>query len=106
MNTNKVFDLSLETWGIKCSVFDLQRQATISVNACEAEADDTQDYILKCEEAYELNPNDNTGIELERAYNLHDRAMRELYEAKERLDYISKALEMLDRAEQYLAWAE
>ena len=106
MDNNKIFNLSLETWGIKCSVFELQKQAAAALECCEAEADDTQDYVLKCEEAYELNPNDDTGVELNRAYDLHDRAMKELYEARERLDYISKALEMLNRAEQYLTWAE
>ena len=54
-----------------------------------------------------LNPTDEAiGEELDRAYDKHEEAMDAWHDAEDRLDYITKALDMLERAERYLAWAE
>ena len=102
----QLYKLSIEAWNLECDVFDLWAEADRAMRAWEDKTDKTQDIVLECEGVYDLEPNEITGQALDEAYSTHEQAMQELHKAQERLDYIKQAMEALERAHQYLAWAE
>lgn len=103
----QIRNLTLDIFNLKMEVEKLQFEAQLIALAEEEHTQDTQDEVLKCEEAYISDPTDEAaGKALDKAYDKHEEAIDARHEAEDRLDYITKALEMLDRAERYLAWAE
>lgn len=103
----QIRNLTLDIFNLKMEVEKLQFEAQLIALAEEENTDDTQYEVLECEEAYMFDPTDEAaGKALDRAYDRHEEAMNSKHEADDRLDYITKALDMLERAERYLAWAE
>lgn len=103
----QIRNLTLDIFNLKMEVEKLQFEAQLIALAEDENTQDTQDEVIKCEEAYMLDPTDEAaGKILDKAYDKHEEAMNAWHEAEDRLDYITKALEMLERAERYLAWAE
>lgn len=100
----KIWQVAVEIMHLKDEVEKMQFEAQLIALAEEEHADDTQAEVLEQEADYINGLTD--GTELDEAYAKHKEAMQSLDDAQETLRYITKALEMLDRAEYYLSWAE
>ena len=70
--------------------------------ACEAETDETQAIVMAAEARWTVDNTEEAGIALDRAYHLHDKAMKEYYEATEDVKYIETVIEHLSKAEWYI----
>ena len=73
-------------------------KAEIHEACCEAETDDTQAMVMEAEAGWTLNNTEEAGIALDRAYDLHDKAMREYYDAVEDRKALHAIYELLEQA--------
>ena len=69
---------------------------------CEQDTYETEAKVMEAEAVYMVNNTEAAGVALDRAYNNHDKAMREYYEAKEEVRNLHKIVELLDEATWYV----
>ena len=78
------------------------KEADKHQEACEAETDETQAIVMTAEARWSVDNTEEAGIALDRAYDLHDKAMKEYYEATEEVKELETLIEMLSHAEWYV----
>lgn len=65
---------------------------------CEQDTYETEARVMEVEAVYMVNNTEAAGIALDNAYNNHDKAMREYYEAREEVRNLHKIVELLSEA--------
>lgn len=65
---------------------------------CEADTYETEAMVMEAEAVWTVNNTEEAGIALDRAYHLHDQAMKEYYNAVEDRKALHAIYELLDQA--------
>lgn len=76
-------------------------KADINEACCESEAYETEAWVMEAEAIWEVNNTEEARVNLERAYEAHDKACREHYSAVETRKELHKLYELLDQATWY-----
>lgn len=74
------------------------RKAETLEACCEAETDETEAAVMSAEAVWTVNNTEEAGIALDRAYDLHDRAMRDYYNARDDREALQAILDLLNQA--------
>lgn len=76
-------------------------KAELTEACCEQETYETEAMVAESELTYMVSDRPEAGYALDKAYDLHDKAMREYYEAREEVKNLRKVVELLEQAGWY-----